>query len=85
MKKIVYEKPRCNCGADLKFIGDISVIASINNDGSLNRNKILIGKEHTVLSLFCYQCSCEYTGSVDERGRILKGELIKSKVQIVAS
>ncbi|HDR6819822.1 hypothetical protein [Bacillus thuringiensis] len=73
MEKTKYEKPHCQCGADLRFIGDLSVIASINSKGSPSRVGLFIGKDHRVFRLWCPLCNCEYKGSVDETGRVIKG------------
>ncbi len=43
MKKTKYEKPHCQCGADLRFIDDLSVMASINSNGSPSRVGLFIG------------------------------------------
>ncbi|MGN4544811.1 hypothetical protein [Bacillus cereus group sp. MYBK95-2] len=80
MKKIKYEKPHCQCGADLRFIGDLSVIASINSNGTPSRVGLFIGKDHRVFRLWCPLCNCEYQGSVDETGRIIMGKELKSEI-----
>lgn len=79
MENTKYEKPHCQCGADLRFIGDLSVMTSINSNGSPSRVGLFIGKDHRVFRLWCPLCNCEYKGSVDETGRIIKGKKLMSE------
>lgn len=67
-----YKAPKC-CGANLSVFADINIAARVTADGKPSM------KTPTIFGfipkfLFCQRCKASYKVSLDDEGRIVKGD-----------